>query len=65
MTGKFAEIENAPSMTAHYARLDGQGGFVIQEIADDAEGRRWRHLRRFCKRSRIVTVQFRQKSQNG
>jgi hypothetical protein len=36
LTKKFMEIGNAPSVTAHYSRLDGQGGFVVQEVADDA-----------------------------
>jgi hypothetical protein len=31
LTKKFMEIGNAPSVRAHYSRLDGQGGF-----ADDA-----------------------------
>jgi hypothetical protein len=37
LTKKFMEIGNAPSVRAHYSRLDGQGGFVVQEVPDDAE----------------------------
>jgi len=36
LTKKFTETGNAPSVTAHYSRLDGGGGFVVQEVADDA-----------------------------
>ncbi len=36
LTKKFAEVGNAPGVTAHYARLDGQGGFVVQEATEDA-----------------------------
>jgi uncharacterized protein DUF3303 len=36
LTKKFMEIGNAPSVRAHYSRLDGQGGFVVQEVAEDA-----------------------------
>jgi Domain of unknown function (DUF3303) len=35
LTKKFAEIGNAPGVTAHYSRLDGQGGFVVTEPAED------------------------------
>jgi uncharacterized protein DUF3303 len=39
LTKKFAEVGNAPGVVAHYASLDGRGGFVIQEAQDDpAEG---------------------------
>jgi hypothetical protein len=39
LTKKFAEIGSAPNVTAHYARLDGQGGFVVTLGAeDDAPG---------------------------
>jgi hypothetical protein len=37
LTKKFAEVGNAPGVIAHYSRLDGSGGFVVQEdIADHA-----------------------------
>jgi hypothetical protein len=29
LTKKFMEIGNAPSVSAQYSRLDGQGGFVV------------------------------------
>jgi hypothetical protein len=37
MTKRFAEMGTAPTVTAHYARLDGRGGFLIQEGPDDPE----------------------------
>jgi hypothetical protein len=36
LTKLFTEVGAAPSVIAHYSRLDGQGGFVVQEAADDA-----------------------------
>jgi hypothetical protein len=35
LTKKFAEIGAAPGTIAHYTRLDGSGGFVIQRDAED------------------------------
>jgi hypothetical protein len=35
LTKKFAEVGNAPGVIAHYTRLDGSGGFVIQENLTD------------------------------
>jgi hypothetical protein len=37
LTKKFIEIGNAPGVIAHYERLDGKGGFVLQEPPEDAE----------------------------
>jgi hypothetical protein len=37
LTRKFVEVGTAPSVIAHYTRLDGKGGFVIQESPDDPE----------------------------
>jgi hypothetical protein len=37
LTRKFADVGTAPGVIAHYMRLDGRGGFVIQESADDPE----------------------------
>ena len=36
---KFAEVGHAPGVIAHYLRLDGTGGFVIQQRQDDPEAR--------------------------
>lgn len=35
LTKKFAEIGAAPNTIAHYTRLDGQGGVVIQSDGGD------------------------------
>lgn len=35
LTKKFAEVGNAPGVTAHYTRLDGSGGFLIQQDVGD------------------------------
>lgn len=35
LTKKFSEIGTAPGVTAHYVRLDGQGGLLIQERSED------------------------------
>lgn len=35
LTKKFLEVGTAPGVIGHYTRLDGQGGFLIQELADD------------------------------
>ena len=35
LTKKYTEVGNAPGVVAHYSRLDGQGGFVITERAED------------------------------
>lgn len=37
LTAKFVEIGTSPGVIAHYTRLDGRGGFVVQELADDPE----------------------------
>lgn len=37
LTKKFLEIGDAPGVVAHYARLDGGGGFVVQELPEDPE----------------------------
>jgi hypothetical protein len=38
LTKKFAEVGAAPGTIAHYTRLDGTGGFVIQtDSGDDAK----------------------------
>jgi hypothetical protein len=38
LTTKFQEIGTVSNVVAHYTRLDGRGGFVVQEPGDDAEG---------------------------
>jgi uncharacterized protein DUF3303 len=37
LTKKFVEFGTPPGAIAQYERLDGKGGFVIQEV-DNAEG---------------------------
>lgn len=37
LTKKFAELGTLPSVIAHYERLDGQGGFMIEDVPEDAE----------------------------
>lgn len=37
LTKTFAEAGTAPGVVAHYERLDGQGGFIIEEFPSDAE----------------------------
>ena len=35
LTQLFAEIGNIPGTIAHHARLDGRGGFLLQDAAAD------------------------------
>ena len=35
LTKQFMEVGQSPGVVAHYATLDGRGGFVIQEASDD------------------------------
>ncbi len=37
LTKKFAEVGQPPGVVAHYVRLDGSGGFMIQELQEDPE----------------------------
>ena len=37
LTKKFAELGLAPTVIAHYERLDGKGGFMIEDVPEDAE----------------------------
>ncbi len=37
LTKKFQEIGTTSGVVGHYTRLDGQGGFLVQEIASDPE----------------------------
>lgn len=37
LTKKFLEIGTAPEVIAHYERLDGKGGFTIEELPEDPE----------------------------
>jgi hypothetical protein len=37
LTAKFAEVGTTSGVIQHYARLDGTGGFLIQDVADDPE----------------------------
>lgn len=37
LTKKFAELGAIPGVIAHYARLDGRGGFMIEEVSEDPE----------------------------
>jgi hypothetical protein len=37
LTKKFQEVGTNPNVVAHYERLDGRGGFLVQEVPEDAE----------------------------
>ncbi len=37
MTKAFAETGTSPEVIAHYERLDGGGGFLIEELPEDGE----------------------------
>ena len=37
LTKRFVEFGPVPGAIAHYERIDGKGGFVIQEMPDDPE----------------------------
>jgi len=37
LTKKFLEIGTTRGVVAHYERLDGKGGFMVEEIPEDAE----------------------------
>jgi hypothetical protein len=37
LTRKFMEAGTGEGVVAHYERLDGSGGFLVQEVADDPE----------------------------
>ena len=37
LTKKFVETGEGPGVVAHYERLDGKGGFVVEEIPEDPE----------------------------
>lgn len=37
LTKKFAEVGQAPGVVAHHVRLDGGGGFMLQEQQEDPE----------------------------
>jgi hypothetical protein len=37
LTKKFVELGEGPKPIAHYARLDGQGGFLLREFDDKPE----------------------------
>lgn len=37
LTKKFLEIGDSPGVIAHYQRLDGKGGFVLEEVQEDPE----------------------------
>jgi hypothetical protein len=34
---KFAELGLSPTVIAHYERLDGKGGFMIEDVPEDPE----------------------------
>lgn len=34
LTKKFAELGTSPGSIAHYERLDGAGGFIIEDVSD-------------------------------
>ena len=37
LTQRFAEVGQPPGVLAHYVRLDGRGGFMLQEHQEDPE----------------------------
>jgi hypothetical protein len=37
LTKRFAEVGQPPGVIAHYARVDGSGGFMLQEQQADPE----------------------------
>ena len=37
LTKKFLETGIAAGVIAHYERLDGKGGFMVEELPEDAE----------------------------
>lgn len=37
LTKRFAEVGQPPGVIFHYARIDGSGGFMLQEQQDDPE----------------------------
>jgi hypothetical protein len=37
LTKRFAEVGQPPGVIAHYACIDGGGGFMLQEQQDDPE----------------------------
>jgi hypothetical protein len=37
LTKRFLEVGQGAGVTAHYTRLDGRGGILVQEITDDPE----------------------------
>jgi hypothetical protein len=37
LTKKFLEIGNSPGVITHYQRLDGKGGFILEEVQEDPE----------------------------
>jgi hypothetical protein len=37
LTKRFAEVGQPPGVIAHYTRLDGSGGFMLQEQQEDPE----------------------------
>ncbi len=34
LTKRFAAVGQSPSVTVHYSRLDGRGGFLVQEAGN-------------------------------
>ncbi len=37
LVSKFLEVGADPGTIAHYERLDGSGGFILEEVPDDPE----------------------------
>ena len=37
LTKNILETGTAPGVIAHYERLDGKGGFMVEELPEDAE----------------------------
>ncbi len=37
LTKTFAQTGTSPHVLAHYERLDGRGGFIVEELPEDME----------------------------
>jgi hypothetical protein len=37
LTKEFLQFGTAPGVISHYERMDGKGGYILQEVPDDLE----------------------------
>ena len=51
LTKKFAELGTAPGVLAHYERLDGMGGFMIEDVSQEDTERSYEFTLRIRHRS--------------